>query len=72
MQTCTSKVHNFEDIKHTTLSERGALREAARCLKCADAPCQKSCPTQLDIKYFITCIANRVREQHSHTINEYV
>jgi len=21
---------NFEDIKHTTLSERGALREAAR------------------------------------------
>ena len=61
MQTCTSKVHNFDDIKHTTLSERGALREAARCLKCADAPCQKSCPTQLDIKYFITCIANRVR-----------
>ena len=60
LQTCTSKVHNFEDIKHTTLSERGALHEAARCLKCADAPCQKSCPTQLDIKYFITCIANRV------------
>ena len=60
MQTCVSKIHNFEDIKHTTLSERGALREAARCLKCADAPCQKSCPTQLDIKYFITCIANRV------------
>ncbi|KAK3092130.1 hypothetical protein FSP39_025414, partial [Pinctada imbricata] len=57
--TCTSKEKNFEDIKHTTLSERGALREAARCLKCADAPCQKSCPTQLDIKSFITSISNK-------------
>ncbi|XP_069795164.1 dihydropyrimidine dehydrogenase [NADP(+)]-like isoform X2 [Narcine bancroftii] len=51
--------NNFDDIKHTTLSERGALREAMRCLKCADAPCQKSCPTNLDIKSFITSIANK-------------
>ncbi|XP_037936365.1 dihydropyrimidine dehydrogenase [NADP(+)]-like [Teleopsis dalmanni] len=61
-RTCTSGPklkNNFEDIKHTTLSERGALKEAARCLKCADAPCQKSCPTQLDIKSFITSIANK-------------
>jgi len=57
--TCEPKEKNFDDIKHTTLSERGALREAARCLKCADAPCQKSCPTQLDIKSFITSIANK-------------
>lgn len=52
--------NDFRDIKHTTLSERGALREAMRCLKCADAPCQKSCPTQIDIKSFITSIANKV------------
>ncbi|XP_041064626.1 dihydropyrimidine dehydrogenase [NADP(+)]-like [Carcharodon carcharias] len=51
--------NNFDDIKHTTLSERGALHEAMRCLKCADAPCQKSCPTNLDIKSFITSIANK-------------
>lgn len=51
--------NNFEDVKPTTLSERAALREAARCLKCADAPCQKSCPTQLDIKSFITSISNK-------------
>ncbi|CAI7990175.1 Dihydropyrimidine dehydrogenase [NADP(+)] [Geodia barretti] len=57
--TCGSKRNNFDDIKHTTLSERAALREAARCLKCADAPCQKSCPTQLDIKSFITSISNK-------------
>ncbi|XP_029473929.1 dihydropyrimidine dehydrogenase [NADP(+)] isoform X2 [Rhinatrema bivittatum] len=57
--TCGKLQNNFDDIKHTTLSERGALREAMRCLKCADAPCQKSCPTNLDIKSFITSIANK-------------
>ncbi|EYC24358.1 hypothetical protein Y032_0014g2463 [Ancylostoma ceylanicum] len=58
--SCASNFSNdFRDIKRTTLSERGALREALRCLKCADAPCQKSCPTQLDIKTFITSIANK-------------
>uniref|UniRef100_A0A915E7P0 Dihydropyrimidine dehydrogenase [NADP(+)] n=1 Tax=Ditylenchus dipsaci TaxID=166011 RepID=A0A915E7P0_9BILA len=50
---------DFRDIKHTTLSERGALREAMRCLKCADAPCQKSCPTNLDVKAFIQSISNK-------------
>ncbi|XP_046428918.1 dihydropyrimidine dehydrogenase [NADP(+)] [Neodiprion fabricii] len=57
--SCVPLTKNFDDIKHTTLSERGALREAARCLKCADAPCQKSCPTQLDVKSFITSISNK-------------
>jgi dihydropyrimidine dehydrogenase (NADP+) len=49
---------NFKDTKHTTLDEKGALFESQRCLKCVDAPCQKSCPTQLDIKSFITSISN--------------
>ncbi|XP_067109808.1 dihydropyrimidine dehydrogenase [NADP(+)] [Osmerus mordax] len=57
--SCVQLENNFDDIKHTTLSERGALREALRCLKCADAPCQKSCPTNLDIKSFITSISNK-------------
>ncbi|MBN3296653.1 DPYD dehydrogenase, partial [Amia calva] len=57
--SCEKLENNFDDIKHTTLSERGALREAMRCLKCADAPCQKSCPTNLDIKSFITSISNK-------------
>lgn len=51
-------VNNFNDIKHTTLSERAALKEAQRCLKCTDAPCQKGCPTQIDIKAFIQSISN--------------
>ncbi|KAL1248457.1 hypothetical protein QQF64_021775, partial [Cirrhinus molitorella] len=58
-ESCVKLENNFDDIKHTTLSERGALREAVRCLKCADAPCQKSCPTNLNIKAFITSIANK-------------
>ncbi|TNN60412.1 Dihydropyrimidine dehydrogenase [NADP(+)] [Liparis tanakae] len=58
--SCVKLENNFDDIKHTTLSERGALREALRCLKCADAPCQKSCPTNMDIKSFITSISNKV------------
>ncbi|NXA34076.1 DPYD dehydrogenase, partial [Eudromia elegans] len=57
--SCEKLENNFDDIKPTTLGERGALREAVRCLKCADAPCQKSCPTHLDIKSFITSIANK-------------
>ncbi|XP_054014586.1 dihydropyrimidine dehydrogenase [NADP(+)] [Hylaeus anthracinus] len=56
---CLPLTKNFDDIKRTTLSERGALKEASRCLKCTDAPCQKSCPTQLDIKSFITSISNK-------------
>lgn len=63
---------DFSDVKPTTLSERGALYEANRCLKCADAPCQKSCPTNLDVKSFIGAIANKnyygaakVRETHA-------
>ncbi|XP_069863868.1 dihydropyrimidine dehydrogenase [NADP(+)] isoform X1 [Dipodomys merriami] len=56
---CEKLENNFDDIKHTTLGERGALREAMRCLKCVDAPCQKSCPTNLDVKSFITSIANK-------------
>ena len=54
-----SKFRDFTDAKHSTLSEQAALREAARCLKCADAPCQKSCPTQVDIKGFISAIGNK-------------
>jgi dihydropyrimidine dehydrogenase (NADP+) len=46
-------------VKHTTYTERGALYEAQRCLKCVDAPCQKSCPTHLDIKAFISCISTK-------------
>ncbi|KAJ5066680.1 dihydropyrimidine dehydrogenase [NADP(+)] [Anaeramoeba ignava] len=49
--------NNFEDIKKTTLTQEEAIVEARRCLKCADAPCTKSCPAQVDIKQFIQCMS---------------
>ena len=50
---------DFTDAKHTTLSEQAAIKEAARCLRCVDAPCQHSCPTSIDIKAFISAISNK-------------
>jgi len=51
----------WTDVKPSTLrgGERAAVREARRCLKCAHAPCQLSCPTSIDVKSFITSIANQ-------------
>ena len=48
----------WDDIKTNKLSTQGAVHEARRCLKCADAPCQKGCPTSIDIKMFIQCISS--------------
>lgn len=45
------------------LSHSNSFTFLPRCLKCADAPCQKSCPTNLDIKSFITSIANKVKKR---------
>jgi dihydropyrimidine dehydrogenase (NADP+) len=36
-----------------------AVREAKRCLKCNDAPCQQGCSTTIDIKSFIYNIENK-------------
>ncbi|XP_025414700.1 dihydropyrimidine dehydrogenase [NADP(+)] isoform X2 [Sipha flava] len=60
---CASGLWNrwWTDVKPSTLrdGERAAVREARRCLKCAHAPCQLSCPTSIDVKSFITSIANQ-------------
>lgn len=52
-------VNDFSLASHVAMTEEEALMEAARCLKCADAPCTKGCPTTVDIKSFISAIANR-------------
>ena len=57
--------NNFADAKHTTLSEQAALKEAARCLKCADAPCQLSCPTQIDVSASPLLSSPRLQSAHS-------
>ena len=40
-------------------SEKEAIHESTRCMKCADSPCQKACSTGIDIKGFIYSIQNR-------------
>jgi dihydropyrimidine dehydrogenase (NAD+) subunit PreT len=48
---------NFRDIHPPFETRDAALVEANRCLFCYDAPCTKSCPTQIDVPKFIKQIA---------------
>lgn len=43
---------NFGQIK-PLMNETEAYYESSRCLFCYDAPCQKACPTEIDIPLFI-------------------
>lgn len=54
----STKVDDYSrDIPLMSIQE--AVREASRCLKCNDAPCQQGCSTTIDIKTFIYNIQNK-------------
>ncbi len=50
--------HNFSDIHPPFEHAEGAVIEANRCINCFEAPCQKLCPTSIDVPLFIKQIAS--------------
>ncbi len=58
---------NFSDL-HPALTRHEAKVEAERCYFCFDAPCQKACPTSIDIPLFIRQIAADNRSGAAKTI----
>ena len=58
---------NFADL-HPPLTRHAARVEAERCYFCFDAPCQKACPTSIDIPLFIRQIAAGNRDGAARTI----
>jgi dihydropyrimidine dehydrogenase (NAD+) subunit PreT len=59
---------NFNDIHPPFDSRESALVEANRCLFCYDAPCTKSCPTEINIPKFIKQISTDNVKGSAHTI----
>ena len=47
------RLENELGDKKPLLAANEARAEAERCLYCADAPCIKACPTEIDIPTFI-------------------
>ena len=58
---------NFADL-HPPLTVHEARVEADRCYFCFDAPCQRACPTSIDIPMFIRQIAADNRTGAAKTI----
>ena len=58
---------NFGDL-HPPLSDHEASVESDRCYFCYEAPCQKACPTSIDIPLFIRQIAAGNRTGAAKTI----
>jgi dihydropyrimidine dehydrogenase (NAD+) subunit PreT len=54
--TRTEYAENFADL-HPPLTTHEAFVEAERCYFCHEPPCQKACPTGIDIAMFIRQIA---------------
>jgi dihydropyrimidine dehydrogenase (NAD+) subunit PreT len=59
---------NFSDIHPPFETHNAALVEANRCLFCYDAPCIKSCPTEINVPKFIKQITTDNIKGSAHTI----
>lgn len=54
-QTPERRIKNFDEVPFGYSPEE-AMREAARCIRCKNAPCVKGCPVEIDIPGFIKAI----------------
>lgn len=59
---------NFKDIHDPFESKDAALLEANRCIFCYDAPCTKSCPTEINVPKFIKQITTDNIKGSAYTI----
>lgn len=64
------RLENELPDKKPLFSKAEARAEADRCLYCADAPCIKACPTEIDIPTFIKKIASDNVRGSARTIFE--
>ena len=60
-QDPAERARNFAEVA-CGYSVEDALREADRCLQCADEPCVRGCPVSIDIPAFI----RKISEKHYH------
>ena len=60
--------HNFSDIHPPFENKEAALVEANRCIFCYDAPCTKSCPSEINVPKFIKQITTDNIKGSAHTI----
>ncbi len=59
---------NFSAIHPPFENKEAALMEANRCIFCYDAPCTKSCPTEINVPKFIKQITTDNLKGSAHTI----
>ncbi len=57
-ETALKKTVDVFDDLHKPLNDMTALKAAAQCLYCYDAPCIQACPTSIDIPSFIRQISS--------------
>jgi len=60
-QDARERARNFKEVACGYTLEN-AMREADRCLQCADEPCVRGCPVGIDIPAFI----QKITEKHFH------
>ncbi|MFX1280115.1 MAG: NADPH-dependent glutamate synthase [Promethearchaeota archaeon] len=69
-QEASSRVKNFEEVAFGFTTEM-ALKEAERCLQCADPKCIEGCPVNIDIPEFIKLIKEHDFSGAIRSVKEY-